>query len=156
MRPFTVPSIQNPSQNNNELSTFLSNNENRKLYNQTIGKIKKFQNICASNQFLSQCIHEELIPRTFNIRNKPQNKPKGSETTWNDISKEASINHMKEALKVEEIKASDLLAHITEAFNTLNFLSDKAREPLKQRFAFKGYRFKMIAEAEKNKKLKEI
>ena len=150
MSPFTVPSIQDSSQNNGLLSTYLANNEFRKLYNQTLGLIKKFQNIYAS-YFLKNCIEEAVIPTTFLITNKPHNtKSKNLEANWKEICKDASINHMKDIIKEQENKASELLTQITEAFNTLNFLiPEEAKEALKLRFAYKGKRFKILAETEK-------
>ena len=64
---------------------------------------------------------------------------------------------MEIAAKKEETKANELLEKITESFNNLSFLApDNAKGPLKERFAVKGRRFKVLADAEKLKKLQEL
>ena len=99
MRPFEVPS-KSQCQDDEYISTFLSNYEFRKLYNKIVGNVKKFQNKSASCWFLRQCIQEQLIPTTFRIRNKlHKNGNLETEERWYETSKEASINHMNAALK---------------------------------------------------------
>ena len=74
MRPIQVPSNQNPSQSDDKLFEFLSNEEYRKKYNQLLGQTRTFQNLCANNSFLSKCLEEKLVPKSFRISNQPHNK----------------------------------------------------------------------------------
>ena len=62
---------QDSCQTNQDLSTFLSNKDFRKLYNQMLGINKKFQIATARNWFLEQCIAENVVPKTFRISNQP-------------------------------------------------------------------------------------
>ena len=72
MRP-AVPS-ESSCPNYENLSTFLSNQDYRKLYNKTLSICKKFHNFRSKNWFLEQCLVENLVPSTFKIKNKSQNK----------------------------------------------------------------------------------
>ena len=99
MRPLVAPSIRSQCHDDEFLSNFLSNDDFRKLYNKTEGNVKRFQNKTASIWFIKQCIVENSIPATFLIKNKPQNQGNtGIKKSWNEVSKEASINHMKAAI----------------------------------------------------------
>ena len=68
MKPRMVPS-QNSRYSCENLSTFLSNKDFRKHYNKSLDTIKKYKNLEANNWFLSQCISEEIVPKSFANKN---------------------------------------------------------------------------------------
>ena len=68
-----APSISS-SPNSEDLRKFLSNIENRKLYNKTFGLCKKFHNFRAKTNFLEQCLLEKVVPATFKINNSLEKK----------------------------------------------------------------------------------
>ena len=97
-----IPS-QNSSQNMENLSTFLSNSDFRKLYNKTIGLVKKYQYLCANNWFIQECINKNLVPSTFRISNQPHSKNPSFSSRWTNASKRTSIEWMKITLE-EDLK----------------------------------------------------
>ena len=73
------------------LSKFLENIEFRKLYNQLLTKLKKYRFLEANNWFLSKCLEDEIIPKSFQVKNKAQNSSKEFVNKWADTTKIASL-----------------------------------------------------------------
>ena len=108
MRP-SAPS-ESSRQNIEDLSTFLSNSDHRKMYNKCLNFTKKYQNLCARNWFLEKCISENLIPNDFKIRKKT-----------NDSTIKASVEWIRIAIKDNLEEEKELLDNITELFNPIQF-----------------------------------
>ena len=75
MKPLQVPS-QDSSRNGETLSTFLWNKGFRKLYNKLLETVRKYRFLEANNWFLMKCLEEELIPKSFLVKNKVHNNSK--------------------------------------------------------------------------------
>ena len=125
MKPKTAPS-QSSVQNDETLSTFLENLEFRKLYNQLLTKLRKYRYLEANNWFLSKCLEQQIIPKSFQIKNQTQNSSKEFVNKWAVTTKNASIELIKEKVRLEE-----------EATNQLNVLiilapNDQTKDELKQ------------------------
>ena len=94
---------ESSGQNNQDLSTFLSNLDYRKLYNKSLNFTKKYQNLRAKNWFLEKCVSETLIPNDFKIRNKS-----------NESTIKASVEWIRIAIKDNLEEEKKLLENITE------------------------------------------
>ena len=114
---------QNSSQNNEDLSNFLSNDDFRKLYNKTLGCNKKYQNAVANNWFLQECIKNEIVPRTFRISNQPHTKSSAFSARWTNASKIASIEWIKITLEEDLKHEKKMLDDLTSSFNVLSILA---------------------------------
>ena len=141
-----------------DLSTFLSNKEFRKLYNNLLGVTKKYQNSSANNWFLGQCISESVVPKTFRISNQPHARNKEFSARWTSASKSASIEWMKITLKEDQSREIMLLEDVANKFNGLCAFGNNETifEQLKARVKYKGINFKNEAMDEKKAKFERL
>ena len=147
---------QSSNQNDETLSKFLSNLEFRKLYNQLLTKLRKYRYLEANNWFLSKCLEEQIIPKSFKVTYKVQNSSKEFLDRWTDTTKNASTELMKIALEKDMIKENTMLEDVTNQLNVLIILApnDQTREELKSRCKYKANVFKTSAIRNKLKKIK--
>ena len=53
----------------------------------------------ANNWFLSKCLENRIIPKSFLVKNKAQNSSKDFVNKWTDTTKNASLELIKIALE---------------------------------------------------------
>ena len=82
---------QNSVQKHETLSKFLENLEFRKLYNKLLTGVRKYRFMEANNWFLSKCLENRIIPKSFVVKNKAQNSSKDFVNKWTDTTKNTSL-----------------------------------------------------------------
>ena len=116
-----------------DLDHHLSNNKQvRQLFNKMNSSLRKLHSKTANLEFLKDCVAAKVIPKTFQIRNKPQNENSDFATRWTSAAKTASLQWIKMVVKDEEknvrniqetvdkIKTSLLLELPTQCIPELN------------------------------------
>ena len=66
---------------------YLSNPDNRKLYNKSLNILKNYQNLRAKNWFLEKCSEENLIPNDFKIKKHELDSMKKMNTKYKGQNK---------------------------------------------------------------------
>ena len=147
---------QNSTQNHETLSTFLQNIEFRKLYNQLLTSIRKYKFLEANNWFLSKCLEEKIIPKSFRVKNKAHNSSKEFENRWTDTTNLASLELIKITLEKDSEKEKVQLEEVTSQLNVLIILApnEQTKDELKFRCKNKADVFKTAAMRNKFKKIK--
>lgn len=81
----------------------------RQKYTKMLNFSKKFQTTKATAHFLKQCIENDVIPKTFRIKNEPLlHSSNRHKTIWTSSAKMASNKWMNSSILELEKKASDI------------------------------------------------
>ena len=106
MKP-QVPSLDSSQET---LSTFLANDDYRKLWNILLDTAKNYRNLEANNWFLSQCVALNAIPQSFVSSCKAKsNKSSSFKKDWSEQLKHQSLTLMKDVLNDDDKKLTDNL-----------------------------------------------
>ena len=71
----------------------------------------------ANNLFLSLCLEQEIIPKSFQVKNRAHNISKEFANKWADTTKIASLELIKIALEKDIKKEKVLLEEVTSQLN---------------------------------------
>ena len=121
------------------LSDFLSNKPLRKLYFKTVNISRKLSKLHGTIWFLSQCLEENLIPKTFRIKNKPHQRESSPNQNWESSAQQTSLDFVKIALDQEKEKLTTLQEDFSSNINVLKLLTEneKVTEDVKEKLVEK-------------------
>lgn len=140
------------------LSDFLSNKPLRKLYFNTVNISRKLSKLHGTIWFLSQCLEENLIPKTFRIKNKPHQRESSPNQNWESSAQQTSLDFVKIALDQEKEKLTTLQEDFSSNINVLKLLTEneKVTEDVKEKLVEKYEELKIKELKIKEKKIRNL
>ncbi len=92
-------------EDSDNVKSFMSNSENRKLYLQTCDRAKKFRQQQSKVKFLQDCLKFKIPPVTCTVRyRQPLQQHSQTQQQCEDIRKKASLDLLRIQIRNEEVE----------------------------------------------------
>ena len=132
------------------LYDFLSNENNRKLYNKVIDLTRKYHHLKANSWHLKNCIDAKVVPPYFKVKTKVHDG--GSEAAI-----ETSLGWMRNIVEKNEKTENDILEEMAQPFNLLlNIIPDHLKQDLEDQVQRRGFGFQKHFREQKLRRLDKL